>query len=174
MEDEREDLRFECAFSEKALRYNPVMAFVPVLYVGAIVLITLPKWWVGVLMVGICLALWVWMVVYMRRLARDSYLEITADGMLVCSYRGRSPVTYPIKEITDIKEASFKEARKEYAAVPVALNTRGDELWPPEGVLIRFRRSWLKSIFPVSFNPKDIPGFIAAIRNRMVKGTTPE
>ena len=104
---------------------------------------------------------------YVRRLATESYLEITSDGILKCVFKGRKEISYPIDEIRSIEESSFKDARKKHATVPIVINNIGDDLYSPEGVLITFNRALIKSVLPVYFNPADIEGFISAIRKRI-------
>ena len=104
---------------------------------------------------------------YVRRLATGSYFEITSDGILRCKFKGRKELIYPINEIKAIEAASIKDVEKKYATFPIVLNTKGEELYPPEGVLITFNRAWIKSVFPVYFNPADREGFIYAIRQRI-------
>ena len=106
-------------------------------------------------------------MISVRKLAKGSYIEITSDNLLKCKYKGRKEVSYPIKEIQSVEESSLTDAEKKYATFPVVLNTKGEELYPPTGVLITFNRSWIKSVFPVYFNPEDIQGFISAIRQRI-------
>lgn len=123
--------------------------------------------WFGLILLVLPIAAIAYGVAYMRRVAEDSYLEITADNILKCKYKGRSEVSYPIKEIKNIKEATLKQAEEEFALFPVVLNSRGEEYYSEKGVLITFNRSWIKSVFPIYFNPKDVEGFIAAISQRM-------
>ena len=106
-------------------------------------------------------------MISVRRLSKGSYLEITSDGQLKCNFKGKKEVIYPINEIKTIEQASIKDVEKKYATFPMVLNTKGEELYPSEGVLITFNRSWIKSVFPVYFNPKDIEGFLSAIRQRI-------
>lgn len=105
-------------------------------------------------------------LIYLKRLSSGSYLEITSDGILKCIYKGRKEVSYPINEIISIEESSFKDARKKRATVPIQVDHWGD-LYPSEGVSITFNRAWIKSIFPVYFNPADREGFIYAINERI-------
>ncbi|MDE6551625.1 MAG: hypothetical protein K2K98_01485 [Muribaculaceae bacterium] len=107
-------------------------------------------------------------MISLRKLANGSYLEIISDGILKCVFNGRKEVRYPINEIRSIEESSLKDAERKYATFPMVLNTKGEELYPPEGVLITFNRAWIKSVFPVYFNPADIQGFMSTIRERMV------
>ena len=132
-------------------------------YVG----IATPLGWISFAMVILMVLLGVYSVYFVRKLARDSYFEITSDDRLICVYRGRAKIEYPIKEMVSIEEATFKDARQKHATVPVVLNSRGAELYPADGVLITFNRAWIKSIFPIYFNPADIEGFIGEIRQRM-------
>lgn len=115
-------------------------------------------------MVAPVIGMLVYAVVYMNRLTRESHLEITDDGLLKCKYKGRATVSFPIKEIASIESASIDQASERYATFPVLLNNRGWELYPSEGVLITFNRRWIKSVFPVYFNPADIQGFISAVK----------
>lgn len=100
-----------------------------------------------------------------NKLVNESYIEISEDGILYCKYHGHKAISYPISEIQSIKEGTLKDNK--YAVFPVVLNLYGDELYPETGVLITFNRSWIKSVFPVYFNPADIPGFISAIKQLM-------
>lgn len=162
------NLKFECSFSKKAIKKNAIIMSVSV--VPAIVIsgyfIVLGVWF-GLFVALLPIAVIAFGVAYMRRVAEDSYLEITADNMLKCKYKGRGEVSYPIKEIKTIKEATLKQAEEQFARFPVVLNSRGEEYYSERGVLITFNRSWIKSVFPIYFNPKDVEGFIAAIRQQM-------
>ena len=126
-----------------------------------------PTGWFCLMLTIICLSVAAYGIFYTRNLVKDSYLEITSDDTLRCCYRGRRKIEYPIKEIKFIEEATLKQAEKKHATFPIVLNTKGEELYPSEGVLITFNRAWIKSVFPVYFNPRDIEGFILAIKQRM-------
>ena len=126
-----------------------------------------PAGWCCLILTIICLSIAAYGIIYTRNLVKDSYLEITSDDTLRCCYRGRRNVEYPIKEIKFIEEATLKQAVKKHATFPIVLNTKGEELYPSEGVLITFNRAWKKSIFPVYFNPADIPGFIDTLKQRI-------
>ena len=170
---ENESLRFECAFSEKAIRNNRLWIM---LYTIFVMLILCPViWssgttplniWFSLALIVFTVLMDAYSIIYVKRLSSGSYLEITSDGILKCIYKGRKEVNYPINEIISIEESSFKDARKKRATVPIQVDRYGD-LYPSEGVLISFNRAWIKSIFPVYFNPADIEGFISAIRNRI-------
>lgn len=171
MENER--LRFECAFSEKAIRNNRL--WIMIYNILVILIICLIIWtsgttplniWFSLALIIITVLLDAYSIIYVKRLSSGSYLEITSDGILKCVYKGRKEVSYPINEIISIEESSFKDARKKRATVPMQVDRWGD-LYPSEGVLISFNRAWIKSIFPVYFNPEDISGFISAIKQRM-------
>ena len=163
------NLVFKCSFSKKAIKSNVVT--VSVFIVLTIVIVgyfcIASGVWYGLLIVLPFPVFAMVMVAYLRRLVKESYLEITSDNILKCKYKGRRIVCYPIKEIKTIKEATLKQAEKEYALFPVILNSKGEELYSEKGVLITFNRSWIKSVFPIYFNPEDVGGFIAAIRQRM-------
>lgn len=169
MTDGYEDVRFKCAFSSKGLRYNLISTVViTILLIAAVgyVCFILKSSWVFISsLLLLLILLWISMN-YINALTKDSYLEITSDGLLKCFYKGRAPVSYLIKEIATIEEASLEQAIKRYATFSVVLNTRGWELYPSEGVLISFNRSWYKSVFPVYFAPEDIKGFITVLRQR--------
>lgn len=158
--------RFKCAFSEKAIKYNTIemlIVVVPTIIVISYLFITTGLW-AGFILVFFLLAVTTYSMWYISRLTKESYLEITDDGRLECTYKGRVKISYPISEIESIEEASLEQAEKKYAKFPVTLNTRGRELYPERGVLVTFNRSWIKSVFPVYFNPVDINGFVSAIK----------
>lgn len=163
------NLKFECSFSKKAIKSNivtlSVFMVLTIVIVGYFCIAS--GVWYGLLIVLPYPVVAMVMVAYLRRLVKESYLEITSDNILKCKYKGRREVCYPIKEIKTIKEATLKQAEKEFALFPVTLNTKGEELYSENGVLISFNRSWIKSVFPIYFNPEDVEGFIAAIRQRM-------
>lgn len=163
-----DNLRFKCAFSEAAVNHNSTVVtvgFVVLAIFVAFVGIQSGGWVPGIVLASLVVIFMLYSRRYMGRLTRESYLEITPDGELRCVYTGRATVTYPIREITSVAPSSLEEARKKYAGVPVVFNSRGEELYPPEGVLITFSRKWIKSIFPVYFNPADVQSFIAAINH---------
>ena len=162
--------KFELSFSEKAIKNNTitmvvftVMIALLSLYVG----IKSATGWFGLMLTITCLSIAACGIFYTRNLVRYSYLEITSDDTLRCCYRGRRKIEYPIKEIKFIEEATLKQAAERHATFPIVLNTKGEELYPSEGVLITFNRAWKKSIFPVYFNPSDIPGFIETLKQRI-------
>ena len=170
---DNENLRFECAFSEKAIRNNKSFIIIFTILLIIILCFVIKTSGKTPLNIWFSLALILFVVVsdafslfYVKRLSSGSYLEITSDGILKCVFKGRKEVSYPINEMRSIEESSLKEAIKRYARLPIALD-RWNELYPPEGVLITFDRAWIKSIFPVFFNPEDISGFISAIRQRI-------
>lgn len=162
------NLRFECSFSKKAIKYNTILMFsvVSPMLVAICYISIVTRVWAVLTIVIFSIIILIYSLIYVNRLTQGSYLEITADGKLKCKYKGRAKVCYPINEIKSIEEASLKEAEKKYAVFPVTLNTRGMELYPETGVLITFNRSWIKSVFPVYFNPADVEGFIAAIKQK--------
>ncbi len=160
------NLKFECAFSQSAVRNNTIvvvvmslLVIIPFGYLG----IKLGGW-IGIMLVLLFVGLSIYSLVYTNLLTHESYLEITEEGLLICKYKGCATVSFPIKEITSIESASLEQANERYAKVPVLLNSRGWELYPSEGVLITFNRKWIKSVFPVYFNPADIQGFISAVK----------
>lgn len=171
---ENENLRFECAFSKKAMKSNAVTLIVYTIVMTMILgyiswnasNTRLSIWLIFFYIVFIILISVIGMISE-RKLAKGSYMELTSDGMLRCKFKGSKEVSYPIKEIRSIEESSLKDAEKKYATFPTVLNIRGEELYPPTGVLITFNRAWIKSVFPVYFNPEDISGFISAIRKRI-------
>lgn len=163
-----DNLKFECSFSKKAIKKNAIimsLSIVPAIVVNGCFMVL--GIWIGLILLVLPIAAIAFGVAYMRRVVEDSYLVITVDDILKCKYKGRSEVSYPIREIKTIKEATLKQAEEEFARFPVVLNSRGEEYYSEKGVLITFNRSWIKSVFPIYFNPKDVDGFIAAIRERM-------
>lgn len=164
-----ETLRFKCAFSEDAIRHNTVMtltAIVPTIAILSYLFIIYEKW-IGFAFVLVIIAIIVYNQLYVIRLAKGSYLEITPDGTLKCRYYGRAEASYPINEIKSIEETSLKDAYRKHAIIPAAFHSKGRDIYPDTGVLITFNRSWIKSVSPVFFNPGDIAGFIAAIKTRI-------
>ena len=175
MEYDNKNLRFECAFSEKAMKNNAITMIVFIIIMIAV--LSYISWnavnfRLSLLLIFSYILLSSLMsiigMISLRRLAIGSYLEITSDGILKCVFNGRKEVRYPINEIRSIEGSSLKDAERKYATFPMVLNTKGEELYPAEGVLITFNRAWIKSVFPVYFNPADTQGFISAIRERMV------
>ncbi|MDE6018279.1 MAG: hypothetical protein K2G85_05655 [Muribaculaceae bacterium] len=174
MEGKNENIRFKCAFSEKAIKNNTLTMIIFIITLTIILFFstrnsanTALSIWINLSYIVFVVLMSVVSFFCLKRMSRGSYLEITTDGILKCVYKGRKEVNYPINEIRSIEESSFKDARKKYATVPIVLNNRGDDLYPPEGVLITFNRAWIKSIFPVYFNPEDRVGFISAINERI-------
>lgn len=162
-------LKFDCSFSKKSLKNNilTMWIFIAPTIVICCYLCIVSGVWFGLIILLIPIAVIGFGMVYLRRMAEESYLEITPDNILKCKYKGHRVVSFPIKEIKTIKEATLKQAEEEYSRFPVILNTKGEEIFSEKGVLITFSRSWIKSVFPIYFNPEDIEGFIAAIRQRM-------
>ena len=169
MESKVENQKFELAFSEKAIRTNTltigIFSVIVVLAFGYACVKSKAGWVLYALELIPMLAS-IYSVYCLRRLVKGSYFEITSDGRLVCIYNGRVKIEYPIKEIINIEEATLKQAKRKHAAFPV-IDSRGIELYPSRGVLISFNRRWIKSVFPVYFNPADVQGFMSAIRQRM-------
>ena len=174
MGGDNENLRFECAFSEKAMKNNAISMIVFIIIMIAV--LSYVSWnainirlslWLASFYILVSSIMSIIGILSVRRLATGSYIEITSDGQLKCKFKGKREVGYPISEIKTIEPASIKDVEKKYATFPIVLNSRGAELYPPEGALITFNRSWIKSVFPVYFNPTDIEGFISAIRKRM-------
>ena len=174
MERDKENLMFEYAFSEKAIRNNNISLKIFVLFIIICLCFAMymsgfstSSLWFCFSCIIFSVFLSLYSIMYVRRLATESYLEITSDGILKCVFKGRKEISYPIDEIRSIEESSFKDARKKHATVPIVINNIGDDLYPPEGVLITFNRALIKSVLPVYFNPADIEGFISAIRKRI-------
>ena len=174
MEGDNDDLRFECAFSKKAMKNNILAVVVYIIIMMAV--LSYISWnavnlrlslWLTCIYIFVISIMAIIGILSLRRLAKGSYLEISSDGQLKCKFKGRKEVSYPINEIKTIEPATIKDVEKKYAIFPIVVNTRGDELYPPEGVLITFNRAWIKSIFPVYFNPADREGFITAINERI-------
>lgn len=174
METVNEDLKFECAFSEKAMKNNSQFLTIYVASISIILCyvlwssgITTLNLWFTFSFIAFMILIAVFSMTYVRRLAKGSYLEITSDGQLKCKFVGRKEECYPINEIKSIEPATIEEAQKKHATRPIGLNSKGDDYYPPTGVLITFNRAWIKSVFPVYFNPADIEGFISAIKKRI-------
>ena len=171
---DNENLRFEYAFSEKAIRNNNLSLKIFVLFIIVCLCFAMymsgfstSSLWFCFSFIIFFVLLSLYSIMNLRRLATRSYLEITSDGILKCVFKGRKEVSYPINEIKTIEKSSFKDARKKHAAVPVVIQNIGYALYPPAGVLITFNRACIKSVIPVYFSPKDIEGFISAIRQRI-------
>lgn len=161
---------YRCSFSRKSIRENKRVCVV--LIISAIIfsgcsIVYLEDAWIGILISLFLIIMSVYSMTYVCRLTKQSYLEITSDGILNCVYKGRGNVRFPIKEIISIEEATIEQANKKHAVSPLNLNQWKWGLYPPKGVLITFSRTWLKSVFPVYFNPADISGFISAIKQRI-------
>ena len=161
---------FELNFSEKAFRNNQITATLYVVitvlsfsYVG----IKHGAGWIMLTLNLMLILTVIYCIYYGRRLVRESYFKITSDNRLICVYKGRAKIEYPIKEIIKIEEVTLKQAELRHARFPVILNNRGEEVYPSNGVLITFNRAWIKSVIPIYFNPRDIEGFIHAIKQRM-------
>lgn len=175
MEYGNENLRFDCAFSKNAMKNYSLTIMIFTMVIMAV--LGYASWnavnfrlslWLSFSYIVIIVLMSVIGMISLRKLANGSYLEIISDGILKCVFNGRKEVRYPINEIRSIEESSLKDAERKYATFPMVLNTKGEELYPPEGVLITFNRAWIKSVFPVYFNPADIQGFMSTIRERMV------
>ena len=171
MENQKgENQKFELSFSEKALRSNErmgiLLVILPILLTCYVGIKDGAGWIIFAMNLTVLLTV-IFGIYYVRRLVRESYFTITSDNRLICVYKGRAKIEYPIKEIIKIEEVTLKQAELKHARFPVILNSRGEELYPSNGVLITFNRAWIKSVFPVYFNPKDIEGFILAIKQRM-------
>ena len=170
MDSTGDNQKFEVGFSMKAVRNNTITVVIFSVVVALVYCYAGIKSgviWIAVLPALLLLAIASYSIYFVRRLVNSSYIEITGDNKLKCIYGGRASREYPINEITNIEEATLKQAEKRHATFPVALNSRGMELYPENGVLITFNRSWIKSVFPVYFNPVDIQEFTTTINQRM-------
>ena len=169
MESMGENQKFELSFSEKAVRINEITVIlfvIPIILMFSYVSIKYGAGWIIFPLNLMLILTAIFGIYYVRRLVRESYFTITSDNRLICVYKGRTKIEYPVKEISKIEEGTFEQAIQKHAMFPVVLS-RGEELYPSKGVLITFNRAWIKSIFPVYFNPRDIEGFILAIKQRM-------
>lgn len=167
------NIRFQCAFSRKGIRNNTIACttFILLWVVFCVsVRVDSDDLWKCVIITLFVVMTSVYSLLYVYRLKTGSYLEITTDGIIKCVYIG-STVSYPVKEIVTVEEVTLKQAGKRFAISQVALNSRSWQLYPSSGVLITFNRAWLKSVFPVYFNPSDISGFISAVnKSREIYG----
>ena len=164
-----DNLKFKCSLSKKAIKRNaliPWLYLAPVLVFSGYICAATGSWMLLFGLITFFCLLSAFNVWYTGKL-EEGYLEITCDNELKCKYLGYPKVSFPIKEIKSIEAISLKEAEERHARYPVVLNNKGEDLYPENGVLITFNRSWIKSIFPLYFNPQDIEGFIAAMRERM-------
>lgn len=155
VESESVNLKFDCSFSKKALKNNIITMWIfiaPVIVICCYLYIVSGVWF-GLIILPIPIAAIAFGMVYLIRLAEESYLEITLDNILKCKYRGHHVVSFPIKEIKTIKEVTLKQAEEEFSRFPIILNTKGENYYSEKGVLITFNRSWIKSVFPVYFQP---------------------
>ena len=172
MESMGENQKFELSFSEKAVRINEITVIlfvIPIILMFSYVSIKHGAGWIIFPLNLMLILTAIFGIYYVRRLVRESYFTIT-ENRLICVYKGRTKIEYPIKEISKIEEVTLEQVKQKHAKYPLALNNKGYELFPPKGVLITFNRAWIKSIFPVYFNPRDIEGFILAIKQRMEGG----
>lgn len=158
------NIRFECAFSEKAIKSNTRAIIYPMIFYCVFVVL-MGSWLLLAILIIFTTLIYSINVWSYNKLVNESYIEISEDGILYCKYNGHKAISYPISEIQSIKEGTLNDNK--YAVFPVVLNLYGDELYPPTGVLITFNRAWIKSVFPVYVNPLDIEGFISSIRQRI-------
>lgn len=163
------NLKFKCSFSKKAIKDNVITLSVFIVLTIVIIgyICNASGVWYSLIVLPFSVIPMAIGIAYLRRLVKESYLELTSDNILKCKYKGHREVCYPITEIKRIKAVTLKQAEKEFALFPVILNSKGEELYSENGVLITFNRSWIKSVFPIYFNPEDAEGFIAAIRQRI-------
>ena len=172
MESMGENQKFELDFSEKAVRSNEwtiiLLVILPILLTCCVGIKDGAGWIIFAINLIVLLTA-IFGIYFERRLVRECYFTIT-ENRLICVYKGRTKIEYPIKEISKIEEVTLEQVKQKHAKYPLALNNKGYELFPPKGVLITFNRAWIKSIFPVYFNPRDIEGFILAIKQRMEGG----
>lgn len=171
MENHPDNIKFKCAFSKKGITTNIKICIAFIVFTALCICYVCSSAggaWIGAAFILILILILALCVRSVYRLIEGSYLEITADGLLKCNYKGHRAVCYPIKEICSIEAVTLDQAGERHATFPVVLNTKGAELYPSDGVLITFNRAYLKSVFPVFFNPADIQGFISAIRQAMV------
>lgn len=167
MNGDSDNLRFRCAFSQRGIRkYNikyGAVSLAMILLCGWIAVII--GAWQCMIPPLILIIASVYNLNYVEKLVTESYLEITPDGTLMCVYKWRGTAKYPIKEILSIEPISAGD--RQCCTAPKRLTGQHDpELYPDEGVLIYFNRKWIKSIYPVFFNPEDIQGFICAINQK--------
>ena len=170
MESMGENQKFELSFSEKAVRINEITVIlfvIPIILMFSYVSIKHGAGWIIFPLNLMLILTAIFGIYYVRRLVRESYFTITSDNRLICIYKGTTKIEYPIKEIIKIEEVTLKQAELKHARFPVILDSRGEELYPSNGVLITFNRAWIKSVIPIYFNPRDIEEFIHAIRQRM-------
>lgn len=101
-------------------------------------------------------------------LRRRSYIELTDDNIIVFRLRGFKPAAYPVAEIEKIAPVDFASEEghklKRECMFPIE---KGNSMMPESGVLIYFRRQWIKSVRPVFFNPADTGAFIHAVTERV-------
>ena len=166
MNGDSDNLRFRCAFSQRGIRkYNikyGAVCLAMILLCGWIAVIIGD--WLCMVPPLIFIIASVYNLNYVEKLVTESYLEITSDGTLMCVYKWRGTAKYPIKEILSIEAISVRDRE---CTIPKSITGQHDpNLYPDEGVLIYFNRKWIKSIYPVFFNPEDIHGFICAINQK--------
>ena len=161
---------YRCSFSRKDIKENKriciILIILAIIFSGCSI-VYIEDAWIGILISLFLIIMSVYSMTYVCRLTKQSYLEITTDGILNCVYKGRGIVRYPIKEIISIEEATIEQANKKHAVSPLNLNQWKWGLYPPKGVLITFSRAWIKSVSPVYFNPTDIHRFITALNQRL-------
>lgn len=168
MNGDSDNLRFRCAFSQRGIRNYSIkywaVSLVTILLCGCILVIT--GAWQCIFGFLIVIIPSIYSLNYVEKLETESYLEITSDGILKCVYKWRGTAEYPVKEILSIEAYSAGE-KKVGCVPPKSISGRNDpNLYPDKGVLVYFNRKWIKSIYPVFFNPEDIQGFICAINQK--------
>lgn len=118
------------------------------------------------LIVGLfVLAMPIYWSAIIHQIRTKSFIYLT-DNEIVVKVWGRREKTFPINEIEAVEIVDFDkdvvDKRMKYYTLPVSFG-RGGDIIPNRGVLVFFKKKWIKSVHPVFFNPADSERFANAL-----------
>ena len=161
-------LEFRCNFVKEPLTQLIVWLLG---FVSGFAFILAAHGFIGIVLCGLCLiALPFWWEYQTYNFRHKSFIFIK-DNVIEIKVWSRRAKTYPIDCIEKVMVVDFDKDEvtsvMKCCVFPVAFGYAGGDIIPKVGVLIFFKRSYLKSVYPIFFNPSDPDLFAKTLTERI-------
>ena len=168
MEDLNNVIEFKSNFLD--MPYQRLIVWVMGCVFGFI-LVWLSHGHIVLILCGIVLLLMPLLFEYQTYNIRNKSFIYIKDNTIEVKVWSRRAKTYPIDCIEKVMVVDFDKddvtANMKSFVFPVAFGQGGGDIIPQVGVLVFFKRSYIKSVYPIFFNPSDPALFAKTLTERI-------